>query len=74
MAVIQSSVAAMADGPNGQIILFSDSITKNAFDSEFCFSYAAALSHGTQVHPNNFLHRLCVYGWKSRPAAEVDLF
>lgn len=37
---------SQSDGPCGQIVLFGDSITENAFDTQSGFSYGAALSHG----------------------------
>lgn len=37
------------DGPYGQVLLFGDSITQNAFDTESGFSYGAALSHGETI-------------------------
>ncbi len=42
----QPTGSTRIDGPYGQIILFGDSITENAFDAESGFSYASALAHG----------------------------
>ena len=43
------TIDSSAKGPNGQIILFGDSITEGAFETGSCFSYGAALSHGAQL-------------------------
>jgi hypothetical protein len=67
------SSVAMAGGPNGQVILFGDSITENAFETEFCFSYAAAMSHGTQDHPITPT-RLYVDSWQSRRRQKLTCF
>ena len=43
---VESFDSSRPDGPYGQVLLFGDSITENAFDAESGFSYGAALSHG----------------------------
>jgi hypothetical protein len=69
------SVEGMGSGPNGQIILFGDSITEEAFDVKGCFSNGAALSHGTPVHARYpILFKVIVFVYNNAQCLSMEAY